>query len=433
MLPLSKCFSLLDKEIKVVVTTVVILLLTSVKAQNKAEPWQLFFGINAVDTFPTAAVGSGALFEDFLNIDHWNITPYSPYIGVKNYVGAGFSLGTRFSYNFIQQYGPIPASDNYYNVDGIISYNLNTLLKGETLMPFLEVGGGYSIFDTQVGGYFNVGFGIEVWLGRNRKTALTLETLYKNSGETTTVKHFQHLLGIAVLFSGVKDTDGDGIRDKEDLCPEVPGIILFKGCPDTDGDGIQDAEDRCPQLSGLIEFKGCPDTDGDGVRDAEDECPDNPGIHAFKGCPDTDNDGVQDREDQCPEEAGTVENKGCLKITQQIIERLQEIGKIIYFAANDSELNKINHKILDEVFNILQSHSSYRVVVEGHTDSSGQVPFNQALSERRVNAVMRYLIDKGLAPSRISAKGFGETRPAESNRTASGRRNNRRVAFEIYK
>ena len=246
-----------------------------------------------------------------------------------------------------------------------------------------------------------------------------METLYKNSGETTTVKHFQHLLGIAVLFSGVKDTDGDGIRDKEDLCSEVPGIILFKGCPDTDGDGIQDAEDRCPQLSGLIEFKGCPDTDGDGVRDAEDECPDNPGILAFKGCPDTDNDGVQDREDQCPEEAGTVENKGCLKITQQIIERLQEIGKIIYFAANDSELNKINHKILDEVFNILQSHSSYRVVVEGHTDSSGQVPFNQALSERRVNAVMRYLIDKGLAPSRISAKGFGETRPAESNRTAS--------------
>ena len=71
------------------------------------------------------------------------------------------------------------------------------------------------------------------------------------------------------------------------------------------------------------------------------------------------------------------------------------------------------------MFNILQSHSSYRVVVEGHTDSSGQVPFNQALSERRVNAVMRYLIDKGLAPSRISAKGFGETRPAESNRTAS--------------
>jgi OOP family OmpA-OmpF porin len=148
--------------------------------------------------------------------------------------------------------------------------------------------------------------------------------------------------------------------------------------------------------------------------------------------PDTDGDGVKDLEDQCPDEAGTPGNDGCPEITQEIIERLQEIGKIIYFATNDSELNESNHQILDEVFNTLQNYSSYKVVVEGHTDSSGPASFNQELSEKRANSVMRYLIDKGFAPSRISSKGYGETRPAVSNETADGRRENRRVEFEIY-
>ena len=383
-----------------------------------------------MDTFPTGAVGFGDLFEEFLTIDHWNIAPYPTYIGVKNYIGAGFSFGARFSFNSIKQYGDTPASDNYYNVDGIVSYNLNTLFKGKTLMPFLEVGGGYSIFDEQGAGYFNLWAGIEIWLGPKKKTALTLETIYKNTGETYGVKHFQHLMGLAFLFGAKKDLDGDGIPDKEDACPQVAGLIEFNGCPDTDGDGIQDAEDDCPEVAGIASWNGCPDTDGDGIQDEEDDCPNTPGIPAFNGCPDT--DGVKDLEDQCPDEAGTIENDGCPEITQEIIERLQEIGKIIYFATNDSKLNERNNQILDEVFNTLQNYSSYKVVVEGHTDSSGQASFNQALSEKRANSVMRYLIEKGMSPSRASAKGYGETRPAVSNDTAEGRRENRRVVFEIY-
>lgn len=275
-----------------------------------------------------------------------------------------------------------------------------------------------------------MGAGIEIWLGPKKKTALTLETIYKNTGETYGVKHFQHLMGLAFLFGAKKDLDGDGIPDKEDACPEVAGIALFNGCPDTDG--IQDAEDDCPEVAGIASLNGCPDTDGDGIQDEEDDCPNTPGILAFNGCPDTDGDGVKDLEDQCPDEAGTIENDGCPEITQEIIERLQEIGKIIYFATNDSKLNERNNQILDEVFNTLQNYSSYKVVVEGHTDSSGQASFNQALSEKRANSVMRYLIEKGMSPSRVSAKGYGETRPAVSNDTAEGRRENRRVVFEIY-
>jgi hypothetical protein len=72
---------------------------------------------------------------------------------------------------------------------------------------------------------------------------------------------------IQVFKFGGKDTDGDGIYDKDDACPEVAGLAQFNGCPDTDGDGIQDSEDACPEVAGLAAFNGCPDTDGDGIAD----------------------------------------------------------------------------------------------------------------------------------------------------------------------
>lgn len=112
-------------------------------------------------------------------------------------------------------------------------------------------------------------------------------------------------------FAGCPDTDGDGIEDKSDECPTTPGVAAFNGCPDTDEDGIQDSEDLCPEVAGLANFKGCPDTDGDGIEDKLDECVDTPGIAEFKGCPDTDLDGLKDSDDQCPEQAGPIENQGC--------------------------------------------------------------------------------------------------------------------------
>jgi hypothetical protein len=67
-----------------------------------------------------------------------------------------------------------------------------------------------------------------------------------------------------------KDTDGDGIFDKDDACPDVAGLKEFNGCPDTDGDGIQDSADSCPDCW-FSSIGGCPDTDGDGIADKDDE------------------------------------------------------------------------------------------------------------------------------------------------------------------
>lgn len=116
--------------------------------------------------------------------------------------------------------------------------------------------------------------------------------------------------GIVVLH-GCPDRDGDSIPDKDDACPDTPGLKTLKGCPDRDGDGIADAEDKCPDEKGLAEFNGCPDRDGDKIIDKDDECPDEPGLPEFMGCPDKDGDGIPDKYDLCPNEAGTKEHKGC--------------------------------------------------------------------------------------------------------------------------
>ncbi len=109
----------------------------------------------------------------------------------------------------------------------------------------------------------------------------------------------------------MKDKDKDGIADKKDLCPEIPGLLTLQGCPDKDGDGIKDSEDKCVDIPGLKELQGCPDRDADGITDTEDSCPDDKGLTEFKGCPDIDGDKIMDKEDECPEEAGLAEFLGC--------------------------------------------------------------------------------------------------------------------------
>lgn len=113
-------------------------------------------------------------------------------------------------------------------------------------------------------------------------------------------------------LKGCKDSDHDQIPDYEDLCPHQPGIALFKGCPDTDGDGVKDAEDHCPKEKGLVYLHGCPDADHDSIPDKEDACTDKAGLRKFKGCPDTDLDGIPDKDDACPTKKGLAKFKGCV-------------------------------------------------------------------------------------------------------------------------
>ncbi len=226
----------------------------------------------------------------------------------------------------------------------------------------------------------------------------------------------------------VADTDGDGIPDTEDDCPNVAGTV--GGCPDTDGDGVLDMNDDCPEIAGVV--SGCPDADGDGIADKDDNCPDTAGIAGNDGCPevkDADGDGIPDAVDGCPTVAGVASNNGCPEVKQETVERLAAIAKQIQFQTNSTNLTTNSKTILNEVASIMAANPGYRLSIEGHTDSVGAADFNQGLSERRAAAVRDYLASRGVGS--VSSTGYGENRPIATNDTATGRAQNRRVELKL--
>ncbi len=227
------------------------------------------------------------------------------------------------------------------------------------------------------------------------------------------------------------DTDGDGIVDEADDCPTVAGVAQFNGCPDTDNDGVADANDKCVDVPGVVELDGCPDSDKDGITDADDKCPLIAGTAEGEGCPDTDGDGVYDHKDVCPTVAGIPENKGCPAIEEEVQEQIRLAAKGIFFETGSDVIKSESFENLNTLVTILNNYPQAKVQVEGHTDNVGQEDANMVLSQQRADAVKRYLVTQGVEEGRMTATGFGETKPIADNETAGGRQLNRRVDFKL--
>ena len=449
---------------------------SNVNAQDDNNPWAISFGINAVDVYPVGEdAPQGDFFDEYFNAeDHWNIIPSLSTVSVSRYFSDNFSFSATGSFNKIDKFGdivdPITGVETvnrvddltYFGIDGTVKYSFASLLGCKTFEPYLGVGGGYTWIDDIGAGTVNGTLGFNYWFTEN--VGLTLQSTYKSSFEDYLTSHFQHSAGIAVKFGG-KDTDGDGIYDKDDACPDVFGLEAFLGCPDSDSDGIEDSKDSCPNEAGLMELNGCPDSDGDGIADKDDKCPTVAGLKELAGCPDadgdgvadgddncpneagpaanngcpwpdTDGDGVLDKDDQCPEEAGTVANNGCPEIvepTAEVMATLNNYARTILFDSGKASFKDATFPVLQAIAAILKEYPASNFTLEGHTDSDGPKSSNQILSERRSNAVRDYLISNGIAAERLSAAGFGEAYPIDSNKTRSGKKNNRRVEVKLRK
>ncbi len=108
-----------------------------------------------------------------------------------------------------------------------------------------------------------------------------------------------------------------------------------------------------------------------------------------------------------------------------------EFNSNVLFAVNKADLSTGAKTNLDKLVTILNTYPDTNIELQGHTDNTGTDSFNQTLSEKRAGSVFTYLANKSIVPSRMNAKGFGETVPKYDNTTADGRTQNRRVEFLI--
>lgn len=212
----------------------------------------------------------------------------------------------------------------------------------------------------------------------------------------------------AVICNGWGDADGDGVRDKDDKCPNTRAGVTVDatGCPiDSDGDGVTDDRDRCPNTprGRKVDAMGCEmDSDGDGVVDGLDKCP-----GTAKGV--------------------KVDGSGCA-VPQKIV--MSDLD-VVNFEFDSARLTQGAKAKLDGMVQTLKNTAPRGIKVVGHTDSTGPESYNMNLSQRRAAAVVDYLAGKGIDRSRLDMAGMGETQPLVDNNSKSNRAMNRRVEIDL--
>ena len=214
------------------------------------------------------------------------------------------------------------------------------------------------------------------------------------------------------------DTDGDGLCDpwvsEEGLGEKYAGTCTgFDNCPEEaeDFDGFQD-DDGCPDA----------DNDRDGLCDPWVEAKGmlSTFAHICKGV------------DLCPEQAESLnsykDDDGCPDEVPQPPKKVFVLEGV-NFESGKSTITQDSYVSLMKVVDIMETFPESTFDIVGHTDNIGSKDKNMTLSADRANAVKNFLVEKGIAESRMTTQGLGDTKPVASNKTPEGRAQNRRIEF----
>jgi outer membrane protein OmpA-like peptidoglycan-associated protein len=194
--------------------------------------------------------------------------------------------------------------------------------------------------------------------------------------------------------------------------------------------------DKPPEAEAVLPRVVLKDSDGDGVPDADDLCPEVKGPAERRGCPvftDQDGDGVPDDIDRCAAVPGPKENFGCPREAKLIVVRQDriELRQQLRFLPTRSVILSSSYPALRQIAQALEDAPQISVRIEGHTDNVGSRKSNLAVSQARAEAVKQFLVEQGVDARRLTAVGYGSARPIASNATRAGKALNRRVEFRI--
>jgi OOP family OmpA-OmpF porin len=343
-------------------------------------------------------------------------------------------------------------------LDGL--YNFTGLGR---LAPYLAAGIGAARYDPEAGSadeynfLINYGGGARYFFTDNlaARLDLRLPVVFDD-----TDFNLMATIGLSYFFSTTRepvataeevapppaDSDGDGVNDAEDNCPDTPVDVMVNvlGCPpDIDGDGVFDYLDQCPDTpaNASVDASGCPkDSDADGLSDWQEthrtgtdpQNPDTDGDHLSDGDevskfrtdplnPDTDGGGVAD---------GLEVNvaKTDPRIQEDDVREIKRTELEVYFDTDSYVVKPEYYVEIEQVATFLKDNPEVDGIVEGHTDNRGSAEYNQELSERRAMSVIRVAEERfGVEPGRLTAVGYGGTQPVADNDTAEGRARNRRI------
>lgn len=436
------------KNLKLGISALALTIASTVFAQTTNNPWLIGVGAHGVNhaaaggdvgnVFSTAFGGGDG--GELYSINNFTITPPLSKLTVARNLSKYLVLDWQTSVGNVDN-KRIGMGKEFFLMTGLgLQFKFNGLWDEESWFdPYLRVGGNYMRHDysgvafplTDTNGRYYSGFSGEPFTQR-RKDHFTVSTglgsnfwLTKNFGlgvqgdyvstpvDKSDIANFWQASASLLFRFGNTDRDKDGILDKDDLCPDTPGLAEFQGCPDTDGDGVPDKDDQCPDVAGPIENNGCPwpDTDGDGVVDKDDACPDVAGPAENNGCPwpDTDGDGVLDKDDACPTVFGLAQYNGCPKPKSVTATEVEGELKNIYFDFDRATIKAESGARLDAAATLIKTDGG-NYLLEGQTDKKGAEAYNLDLSRRRAAAVVTALDSRGVDATSLKSIGVGEAK-----------------------
>ena len=428
------------KNLRLGITALALTVASSVSAQTTNNRWLIGVGAHGVNHVAAnkgvgQALGDAFSSKDLYTMNNFVITPPLSKLTVARNLNKFLVLDWQTSVGNVSN-KRINMDKEFFLMTGLgLQFKVNGFWNEESWFdPYVRVGANYlrhdytnvnfpltDVHGTVYGGFSGVGtprkadhfavnggLGSNFWFTKNFGIGIQGDYVTTPIDKSNLANFWQASASINFRF-GNRDKDKDGVLDKDDACPEIPGPVENQGCPwpDTDGDGVLDKDDACPNVPGPVANQGCPwpDTDGDGVLDKDDACPEVPGLPEYNGCPK-------------PASEFAVEATGAL---QGIIFDFNKAT-----ISNPESLRK-----LDQAAEVIKSSNGGTFLVTGHTDKKGNDAYNLKLSRERAAYIVKALEQRGVADTQLKSTGVGE-RDAVVPETASDeeRARDRKVVVE---